>query len=596
MNSPAPRQLIILILILVPLVIFGPAIRYGFVGWDDDIHVYNNRYLKQFSFSSIVYFWTSFHEGMYIPVTFTAWAGLTAVSRLVSGGFDPAVFHNANLIVHLFNVLILFGIFRFLLSEGKGDEGRREWAAAAGALLYAVHPLQAEPVIWISSLKDLLCGFFSLLALRNYLYYARSVIINRSNPSLNRRQRKRYAFWATVFLLPALLAKPAAVMVPVLARLLARFRWQEEELSGRKNPIKGLFRSPSGLLIGWVIISLPVMVLAMAAEKDIPLGFTAPLFARIPIALDALAFYLKKLFLPFGLGIDYGRTPALVLEQGRLQYTWIVPLLLAALLLALKDRRRWLAALGIFAFGVLPTLGLVPHGYQVFSTVADRFLYLSMIGPALALAWFAFSRKGAWVLIVSGALLFFLAAVCLIQSRHWSDNRRLFQRAIAVNPESYMAWYNLGLTRAGEGDAEKAEAAYRRAVEIKPDYGRAYNNLGAVLTEGGKYREAIRYYEKALRLEPGNNRAHFNLYRAHDDLGNRLAAGGDLKEAVFHYRKAVRINPGYAEGFNNLGAALARLGKKAEAAGYFTRALEINPEYTPARINLKRMQTNSREE
>jgi len=594
MSAIPSRQYIVLVLIIIPLVIFGPAIRYGFVGWDDDIHVYNNRYLKSLSFKNVSHFWISVHEGMYIPVTFTAWALLAAFSRLVSGGFNPAVFHNANLIVHLANVLILYGILRCLLSGagGGGDSERREWAAALGALLFAVHPLQAEPVIWISSLKDLLCGFFSLLCLRNYLYYARAVSINRSNPALNRRQRKRYALWATVSFIPAILAKPAAVILPVLAWLAVRYRWDEKELSGESNPLRGMLRAPTGLLLAWIGLALPVMVMAKTAEKDIPLGFIASFPERIPIALDALAFYLSKLLLPFGLGIDYGRTPTVVLDQGWVCYTWIFPVFLTGFLCLLRSRRRWLIPLGIFAVGVLPTLGLVPHGYQVFSTVADRFLYLSMIGPALALAWIFLSGRRPGM-IVTVLILFFFTAVSFFQSRTWSENRRLFQRAIEVNPRSYMAWYNLGLTRAGEGDKGGAEAAYRKAIAVKPDYGRAYNNLGAVLTEQGKYLQAIEYYREAFRLEPGNRRAFFNYYMAHDDLGNRLAARGELAAAADHYRKAVEINPGYAEGFNNLGAVLARTGKKSEAEECFLRALEINSGFEPARRNLNVIRRSS---
>lgn len=597
LNDIKPRKgipsnlLIILLLIVVPLLVFGPAGKFGFVGWDDDIHVYNNPYIKSLTSGNILHLWTGPHEAMYIPLTFTVWAFLGAVSRFISPGgvafgLNPAIFHNANIFLHIGNVLILYGILKLLLRGTNRDPNRIEWAAGLGALFYAIHPLQAEPVIWISSLKDVLCGFFSLLALNQYLRYVRAVEINRRLPIVNRRRRRRHGIYAVIFFALAILSKSAAVPLAAIGWLLVHFRWRDSELTGRKGCLKALVHPPFTMLILWLGMTLPIIFMAKFSEQEIPLGYVAPFYSRVLMALDAIAFYLYNLILPLNLGIDYGRTPARVVENGWLYYSWIFPLLLTGFFLFLKDRRRWLIILGLFVVGVFPTLGLVPHGYQVFSTVADRFLYLSMIAPALALSWL-FLRGGKIVVpVICAAVVIIYSAVGIIQAKYWAGNLALFRHALTVNPASYMAHYNLGLTMAGEGSPDAAIDHYQRAIEIKPDYGRAHNNLGAILTEQGEYLSAISHYAEAFRLEPGNGRAFINLYSAHNDLASRLAARGDLRGAISHYREAIRINPNYAEAYSNLGNALAAGGELEEASDKYRQALRVKPDYAIAANNL----------
>ena len=583
--------IIIFILIIVPILVFGPAGKYGFVGWDDDIHVYNNRYIGSLSPGNIIHFWIGPHEAMYIPVTFTAWSLLAALSRIVSPGgiafgLNPGIFHQANIFLHICNILLLYGILKLLLRGSSKDPDRIAWAACLGALLYGIHPLQAEPVIWISSLKDVLCGFFSLLALNQYIRYVRAVEINRQLSSVNRRQRKRHGIYAVIFFALAILSKAAAVPLVVIGWLLAHFRWRDSELTGRKSSLKALFHPPFTMLLLWLGMTLPVIFMAKFSEQEIPLGYIAPLYSRLLIALDAIAFYLYKLILPLNLGIDYGRTPARVMENEWLYYSWIFPVLLTGFFLFLKERRRWLIILGIFMVGVLPTLGLIPHGYQIFSTVADRFLYLSMIAPALALSWiFLRSRKA----IISGiciAIVIAYSIAGIIQTKYWAGNLALFRHSLDVNPDSYMAHYNLGMTLSGEGSPAAAIEHYERAIEIKSDYGRAHNNLGAILTEQGEYLLAISHYAEAFRLEPGNGRAFFNLYSAHNDLGIRQTDQGDLTGAITHYREAIRVNPSYADAYSNLGNALAAGGESDEAIHQYRQALRLKPDFAMAANNL----------
>ena len=106
------------------------------------------------------------------------------------------------------------------------------------------------------------------------------------------------------------------------------------------------------------------------------------------IAGDAVAFYFYKLIFPWKLSLDYGRTPTYALQQPVIYFLWSIPCTLLILAWRFRKQRPHLfVALAIFLIALLPMLGLVTFHFQYYSTVADHYLYLPMLGVALALAW-----------------------------------------------------------------------------------------------------------------------------------------------------------------------------------------------------------------
>ncbi len=609
---------------LLPLIaaaaIFGPVVGYRFVGWDDDIHVYQNPYLSPPTVANAWRFWAGPHQALYIPLTFSAWSLVARLSQPApspEGGtvFVPGAFHAANLLVHLLTVLVVYFLLLRLFAGAGGGKARPDgpvpaarFAAALGALLFAIHPLQVEPVAWVSSLKDLLSGFFSAAAL---LLYLRGSTVQGSSegddlPPRRRRKKGLLALASLSFVL-ALLSKPSAVVVPAVAWLLGV--WDSYSRAPDSSPARRFLPAP--LLVGWLVLAVPIMVMAKVAEAEIPLGEVAPPLLRPLVALDALAFYLAKVFVPVGLGIDYGRTTAFLAARGWIRFTWIFPVSLAVFLLLPRDR-RWLIALGVFAAAAAPTLGLVPHGYQVFSNVADRFLYLALLGPALAFAGLAFAVPRRFRAALALPVLAW-AVLAFIQRGYWADNLSLFRHALRVNDRSYMSHYNLGITLSDGAGSEEAIEHYRTAVRIKPDYARAYNNLGALLAVKGRQEEAIAAYRAASLLTPDDPKVPYNLglslvalgktdeaiaaftealrlrpgySEAHGALGSAYARKGERERAAAHYREAVRSNPGAFSAWNNLGIFLANEGDAAGAIAAYRSAIRANPSYPDAYSNL----------
>ena len=151
------RTIILLGLLLAPLVVFWPVPQFGYVPFDDGLHVYSNPHLNPPTLKKIAALWTRPYRGLYVPLTYTAWAVQAKFAGKAGHPLSPRLFHVGNLIFHSMNGVLLFLLLTAL--------GLPSLPAFFGCLFFAWHPLQIEPVAWISALKDLLCGFFVLLAL-----------------------------------------------------------------------------------------------------------------------------------------------------------------------------------------------------------------------------------------------------------------------------------------------------------------------------------------------------------------------------------------------------------------------------------------------
>ncbi len=197
------QRFVPLVLVLaVTLFTFLPLVRFGFVRWDDfDTIVRDPRMVT--SASSLRLIWTRPYMGLYVPLTSTIWWLLRAISSQP----NPHLFHALNLLIHLSCAATVWLVLDQLL--------RNRWAAAAGALLFAVHPVQVETVAWISATKDLLCGLLVMVALWQWMLFAKG--------GFERRNRARY-WTATVCFMLALLAKPTAIICPILAPGACVFR------------------------------------------------------------------------------------------------------------------------------------------------------------------------------------------------------------------------------------------------------------------------------------------------------------------------------------------------------------------------------------
>lgn len=601
-----------LLVILLTLVAMARLTGADFTSWDDYDTIARNPNLNPPTFESLGRLWTTEHMHLWVPLTYMVWWAVAGGAQIEPDGvtgiaLNPTLFHGVNVLIHIGVTLAVFGLLRALRLP--------HWPAAIGAALFGVHPVQVETVGWTSGTKDLLCGLFSVLALTGYVRAAQRSVDDDTTKRVAVTARrahlvKPYA-WATLALVAAMLSKPTAMVVPVMAFVV------DALLIGRPVRRAAVWLAP------WVLLSIACAIAARLVQPIGDVSHAGPLVYRPLVALDAVAFYIGKLLWPMNLAVDYGRTPHMTIASGSPFVTWVVPVaLLAVALWAWRKHGQAvpLVALAIFAIGVGPVIGLVSYDFQRLSNVADHYLYLPMIGVALLVA-FAMSRaSGATGAVrpiwrtVAAVLLVVLAVRSAVQAGTWRDTASLFNHVLRVNPTSGTAynslatlaveqrrptdaiplaeravqhapkmteaWVTLGAGYAMTGDMARATAAYRKAVEVDPNEPRALAALGGATAMLGDFDAATPMLQKAIAIDPSNAQAQLNL-------GTIFAQLGRFNDAVPHLRAATELNGHNPQAWTNLGIALARTGQHEEAARCFQTALRINPQFTPARNELE---------
>ncbi len=597
-SSIGRRLLLALLLIAAVSGVFFQVAGYEFLHWDDRQHIVENPNLNPPTWRGVGEFWQRPYLGLYIPLSYTFFA---AEARI--GGISPAVFHVGNLMLHVGCVLLVFVILRRLI----GHAG----AACMGALLFGLHPVQVESVAWISETRGLLCGLFSLCAIWQYLRYT-----DMPSPS---RSSKLHYLAATTFFIMALLAKPTAVALPLIVAAINAIKGSElfilqgDPKPADASPKQRLPTPFSFSLLPWVLLAVAWVVVTKWQQPSATMTFVPPLWARPLIAGDALMHYLYKLVAPVGLVPDYGRSPYWVTDQWWFYVAWMVPTALLVAAACLRNRRVWLTAAAIFIVWLLPVLGFVPFIFQRVSTVADRYLYLAMLGPALALAWFLARHWTRGVLTIVASILGLAAVLSVLQTSHWRNDEtliahtlkinehsavakqhqgfllaereehdlaiRIYREALGEHPEHEILHSSLARSLVAVGEHDEATAVLRAALEKHPQWPDARHVLGDVLRLCGAIDEAEKEYRTVLKYRP-------DFVASHLVLGTILLDRGDLAGAERHYRKTLELKPHTVSAHYNLANVLTQRGTVDEAVEHYRAALEIDPAHIRARLNL----------
>lgn len=526
-----PRTQFTLALALVLLVtaaVYGRTVEHAFIGYDDPQRVLENPEVREgLTWEGFLWaFRTTSHAPYYHPLS---WLSHMLDCQLY--GLDPAGHHLTNVLLHLINVLLTF----VLLHQLTG----RLWASLLGAGLFALHPVQAGTVCWISARPDLLATSFSLAALLAYV-------------------RRRMAASVVAFAL-ALLAKPAVLALPLVLLLIDA--WPLERL--RPRPWARVMEKAPWLLLSAAAAAAVLLDAERVGGIDPAAAVPAP--ARLANAAVSYLRYLRFLVLPGGFSVHH---PHPYLPGGTPWAVWQVvaaTVVLATLTVgALVTRTGWLRTGWLwFVVMVLPVSGILQVGDQ---GLAERYVYLAAIGPfmaaALALSTLAERWNSRVVTGVAAVVLLALAAQSWTEVRAWRTTVTLFRHGLTRYPSDPLMHYDLAVALEKEGDLAGAERHYRESLRIRPRSAQALNNLGNLLYGQGRVEEARVSYEGALEIRPG-------WPMALNNLGNVLRALGRNDEAIARYREALaspdrdpRLDPILA---NALGTVLLRQGRSVEA-------------------------------
>jgi tetratricopeptide (TPR) repeat protein len=496
------------------VVVYLPSLGGGFLNYDDDWLVEQNPVLRDPSAGALGKVWGDFDQetrlalgAEYLPVRDTfVWLELRAF------GANAPPMRVLGLLLFIGAALLVRAYLQQALGAG--------WAAEAAAWLFALHPVHAESVAWLAGRKDLLALFFVAAAL-----------------CVHAGTSRRRAVLVPLLFALACLSKAVAVVAPVLLLahdLLVRRR-PEPRVLGPAFAVAAL----AVALHGWV-----GHVVGMVAE---PLGGgrLAAFVSMGPVWWR----YLAHAVAPAGLSVLYD-SPA---RSAADPLGWLaVAALLAPFVLAVlswrRDDRRPAFVLAWFVVPLLPTSQfLVP----LQNAMADRYLLLAVLGPAVAigllLAWLAGRGRPGLALGAAVALGGVFGLCTLDRAAAFHDSVSLFRDATVETSTNALPPYQLGMALAAQGDGDGAERALRLAfARLEPTGVRcsAASNLAVRLAEEQRVREGIPLLREARALCPDHPRLL-------NGLAEFLARDGQAQEARQLYEELVRRFPDYEVGRRN---------------------------------------------
>jgi len=459
-----------------------------------------------------------------------------------------------------------------------------DWKPAAfTAALFALHPVHVESVAWIAERKDVLSGLFFMLALLAYLRYVRA--------ACRGARYRAYLTTLPLFVL-GLLAKPTLVTFPFVLLLLDY--WPLRRTTGRRGNV------PPGdaSSISWkslTIEKIPMLIcsvgasvatyLAQKAGGAIADGYNLPPLQRAGNALLSYCRYLGKFLWPSHLSVFYPQIKDLPMESVVISAALVVAITLFGFW-ACKRAPFFIVGWLFFAGMLVPMLGIVQVGGQ---SMADRYLYLPMIGLSIICAWGAqrvveFLGNARWVrgIATAGsiAVLVLLTAVTVNQLRYWHDTRMLFEHALDVTTDNALANIQLGYLDARMGDVAGARRYYEEAIRIEPTYFVAEFDLANLLLNNHQPQLAVAHYQKAFQ-----NRAEvtpLGIAKLENNWGIALLELQKPGEAFEHFREAEQSDPDLPDAHFNLGQLFLRAARWNAAEEEFQRTLQLAPNHAGA--------------
>ncbi|NCP03172.1 MAG: tetratricopeptide repeat protein [Deltaproteobacteria bacterium] len=568
--------------------VYYPTTHFEFV-WDDYQNIVDNPHIRSFSLENLKWMFTTFHMGPYQPLT---WVSLSL--DYLFWELNPLGYHLTNMLLHSMNGACLFFLILLLLKAHRihsrlnsAVEGSPAWevaAALAGALLFALHPLRVESVVWTTERRDVLCGSFFLLSL---ITYVKTYGLNREP---NRLVPSGYLLSLFCFAL-SLLSKSIAVTLPLLLVILDIY-----PLKRLQGGLKGIYKKESRRVllekIPFLLLSLVIGLAAIrgqALEAQLLNTETFAWWKRLAVMFYGIFYYAYKTLFPFSLAPFYRIQYELQLSNPFILISPAMVMLITAFVF--RFRRTYPALLAVWASYVtmlLPVSGLFQSGGHI---VADRYSYLPtlgffvLLGTLFGLLYRGHSEK-RWDgkrALVSALLFSAVSGAAAYQTitymSHWQNSVSLWNLEKKYYPKEPIVYSNMGDYFLREGSYEDVVRIFQEGIQQLPSIVKFYKQMAFGLNKLGRHQRAVEAYHLALQYDPNDYESYYNL-------GNSYYQLGEVPEAIAAGRRAAELNPNKPEALLSLGAFLHAAGEKDEAISSFQKAIRIKPDYVEAYNNL----------
>lgn len=604
------RKEIYIILVLLCILVYANSIKGAFIT-DDITSIVENP-----NISRPLRFWSDPQQV------------LNSLAYSISG-LNPWAYHLISIILHSINTLLVFSFLRLFFQVE---------ASFFVACLFAVHPVHAEAVTWISGRPYLFLTAGSLLIY--FLYQHALVLITAGKKSGIFR-----------YILATLIFTYLVIKGPLFFALLPALLMLSDTLFSN-------WRKRWKWWIPFLVIVI-VRLIVVKVQIQYRMGSLALETQGQPVYNNPFLYFIYSvfshlwlLFWPQRLTIYHEP----VIFQPFLIKRWMLCLLpiLLALVWAFRKDKRIFFSLSMFIILLAPTYSPVP----IASVVAERYIYFPAAIFSMALAYLyekyiPKDRKAKRYAVMALTIILSLYAVRTIaRNEDYHSQQRFsrmtleaspnsprahnslglvylneanlkraigeFQEAIRINPLSFEAYSNLSLAYCKTGELDPALFFAGKAMELKQDAPAPFYNLAELYNRLGNKDQAITYLKKVIQLAPDHSKSYNclgNIYSdlgyvlgataayrksieldarnfmAHYNLGNLYNSIGDKEEAISLYNRALRIDPNSVDVYNNLGSVYSARNEYELAVKAFQKAIKLDHMYVRAYSNLGNLYT-----
>ncbi len=609
---------------LVGLLLYANTYNHAYV-LDDGLVIGKNSYIQKgfagiadLAIHTYTHGFQGFNDGLYRPlstITFAMEYGLV-------GGLNPSVSHVVNMLLFGLTVLVLLLFLRALFPK------LHPVVPFLMTLLFAVHPIHTEVVSNIKSRDEIL----ALLTMLAALYF---LIKNQVKPE------PKLLIASLVLFALGLLSKESSVSFAAIVPLVLYYRFPKMELVGiAKKTAPYLAMAAGFIALRFAVVNGMERAPDSGAKSVLANSLFADMSGAEQLAsrLWLQVLYIWKTIVPLNLSHDY--TFDMIPAQSLASWQFVVAILAIGGLgyvgvKGLMKRTPW--ALGIWWFAI--TLVIVSNLLlRIGTTFAERFLYAPSIGFAIAIPLvLAFvlklnlegSKKSIPDFLKGNAAYTGVLAVVIVlfayktfdRNTDWENNMTLYRADISYAQNSARANYNLGtalmesLNQPGVNPSTTGKEAVQyleKAIAIYPEYWDAYNNLGLSYKGIKNYAASIQAYNAVLQRNPDYTKAHYNLgqtyftAKQHQNaisslqrylqyqpnhqmsyylIGMSYGSLNQFDQARQALEQSLALNPNHASTLFSLGQTYGISGDNAKAFGYFERALQLDPNNMEVTMN-----------
>ena len=520
-------RLHLLVLTIASFAVFWQALGHDFlINWDDRQYLLDNPVIRGFSLDHLKTAFSTFQIGNYAPLHLMSYMLDYEIWGLRASGF---IF--TNILLHTINGLL----FYFLLKRVAGEKA---WILPA-ALIFLLHPVQVESVVWVSQRKNLLAMLFFLISIYLYSLYKEK----------DRNHDKLFYFLSLAAFLLALLAKSVVVILP-LALILYDVCYRE------KSNLKGLLIDKMPFIIIAVIFSL-VAVKSQSIQfqggKTSYHGGTP--YTTFLTMLPVVVHYLRLVIWPADLSAVYDVPIKAVIDPAVVVAAVLCTVLIVMGIVLYRRRRDIFFWFALFFIGLIPVSQIVP----IVTLMNDRYLYFPMLGAAALLGIVIF-RDVKWCEKLSSPNNMAISAFFLLM----------------VGSYATAAYHRVEIWR-------NSATLWEDAVKKAPKLALTHDCFGEGLLQQGRIDDAIRQLEIAISLEPDaatrnlSQNGRIAVANTRNNLGTAYGIKGMTDAAIGQFSIAIQLNPEFAKAYYNLGNGLMHKGFVAQALRSFENAVRLDP-------------------